>query len=112
MRSPERSAPARARLAAAALTDTGPRAYENVEASAKRFADGFEEFRDDYFEAGRGGAENWPEIKAEQLPNLRVTGATTGECVREALDDVLLLAIANVVFFMLGFVFFLRYDVR
>jgi hypothetical protein len=53
-----------------------------------------------------------PEIKSEELPNLKIQFYDTGQAAAGALNDVLLLVIFNALFFMGAFYFFLRYDVR
>ena len=53
-----------------------------------------------------------PKIRAEDIPSFHLTFPDAADSLRSALDDLLILLILNVVFFMLGFMFFLRYDVR
>lgn len=99
--------------AATSLTNTGLKTYQRLEESRKRFSTAFEEFRDGVNKAARAsGWKDSPEIRAEQLPNLKLTLPARGEAIKNSLNGVLLLAILNVVFFMLAFLFFLRYDVR
>ena len=54
----------------------------------------------------------WREINSMEVPRLRVSAIGLNAATRNALNDVLILTILNVVFFMTAFVFFLRYDVR
>jgi ABC-type transport system involved in multi-copper enzyme maturation permease subunit len=99
--------------AAAALTNTGPDVYQRLMEATQRLTETFQKFNDDYWKAGpKPGEKNMPLIKAEQLPSLRLIYPTVQEVVKSSLFDVLLLIILNVVFFMLAFTFFLRYDVR
>jgi len=98
--------------ASAALTNTGPKVYERLEAGTKRTLTAFKDFEDDFWKSRRGSGKKRVEIRSDQLPSLKLTFPTTKEVVEHSLNDVLLLIILNVVFFMLAFVFFLRYDVR
>jgi hypothetical protein len=54
----------------------------------------------------------WPTFTVDDVPHLHVVPPNLSSAVRGALNDMLILAILNVVFFMSAFVFFLRYDVR
>lgn len=98
--------------AAVGLTNTGPKVSERFEEGIKRFADSFETFKEKYFDKGNDGAETWPKIMIDELPALNVTFPTTSKVLDDALNDILLLIVFNVMFFMLAFMFFLRYDVR
>jgi len=99
--------------AASSLANTGPKTYQRLQQSAQRFSQAFADFVRDFFRTGREpGADDWPRIRAEELPSLKLSLPTATVAINDSLNDVLLLAILNVVFFMLAFVFFLRYDVR
>jgi ABC-type transport system involved in multi-copper enzyme maturation permease subunit len=99
--------------AATSLTDTGPAVHERLRESAKRYESAMGEFERAFFRAGRKpGTNEWPEITPDELPVLGLTFPNVHEAAKDALNDVLLLVIMNVVFFLLAFVFFLRYDVR
>ena len=99
--------------AAASLTNTGVDAYERFHSARRRLGEEFEKVYEDTRKTWRKDrSKGWPEITADELPNLRVRFPDAGEALGAALVDVLLLVILNVIFFMLGFTFFLRYDVR
>jgi len=99
--------------AASSLTNTGPEVSRRLEDGAQRFCTDLNEFVRGYFRSGRDPETNrWPEITADQLPSLDITFPSAAEAIKDSLNDMLLLVIVNVVFFMLAFVFFLRYDVR
>ena len=53
--------------------------------------------------------EDW--FKADELPRFQLMEERLGDSFNAALFDVLLLVVFNVLFFMLAFVFFLRYDI-
>ena len=96
---------------ALALTDTGTDAYKRFEEAQRRLLKDMGEFKTN-LRKRRDNTGNWPEIVAEGVPRLQVVRAHTGSVTRNALADILIMAILNVVFFMVAFVLFLRYDVR
>jgi ABC-type transport system involved in multi-copper enzyme maturation permease subunit len=99
--------------AATALADTGAGAYEGLRGARKKLGEDLNELWDDLLDRRRKHPESeWPEITADEIPRLRVAPPRVGEAVRRALNDVLILGVLNVIFFMLAFAFFLRYDVR
>ena len=99
--------------AATALTDTGPAAYGLIQDGAKRVSSSFDECIRTFWRSPRDPqTDRRARFEAEQLPSLKLSFPTAKQAIAMAIDDVLLLAIANVVFFMLAFAFFLRYDVR
>jgi ABC-type transport system involved in multi-copper enzyme maturation permease subunit len=99
--------------AASALTGTGAAAYEVVrearESLRRRYADYVDRM---IVEARKTSWRNLPEVHVEDLPTLRVLLPDLAADFGEALNDLLILLILNVVFFMLAFICFLRYDVR
>ena len=97
--------------AATALTDTGPEAFGRFEQGRKRLHEDFEEYAN-ALRQQRNNSGSWPEVSAGDVPRLHVVWPDLGAAVRSALNDVLILAVLNVVFFMGAFVLFLRYDVR
>ena len=60
----------------------------------------------------RGRGEDPKEFTLHEVPTLRVTAPKLGEALKSTVNDILILGILNVVFFMVAFVCFLRYDVR
>jgi hypothetical protein len=102
--------------ASVALTNTGIGAYERFNSSRRKLAEDYHDTHDRIRKEHRsktGGREaEWPRLTADQLPYLKVQMPDSAAAIDKALVDVLLLLIANVIFFMLAFVFFLRYDAR
>jgi len=99
--------------AALSLTNTGLSAYAGFYAARRRLGEDMEKRWNDLVERQKKDpAGDWPDIGAGDLPGLRVEIPGDAAAVGEALNDVLILTIFNVIFFMLAFTFFLRYDVR
>lgn len=99
------------------LSGTGPALFGHFANAVERFQQGHQEFRQQLF---RGGTISWtragpqaPEgwFDPDDLPRLQVFTEGASEALDAALFDILLLAVFNVLFFMLSYVFFLRYDV-
>lgn len=97
--------------AAVALTGTGGDAYEALRRARKRMGEEFVERYQDARARSRKG-NGWPDLTAGEIPSLRVKWPDDAAAYGAALNDVLILVILNVIFFMLAFTFFLRYDVR
>ncbi len=96
---------------AVALMDTGPESYKQFEEARKRLMKDLDEFgKKVYQEQSKTG--DWPKITAEQVPSLQIAKTNFGTAAKNALNDILILLVLNVVFFLAAFVFFLRYDVR
>jgi len=100
--------------AALAMTGTGPAAYEAISVARNSLASEFDAFRQRMRKKREemGREPGWSAFLPEEVPSLNVVWPTLNRAVNVALNDVLILAILNVVFFMLGFMKFLRYDVR
>jgi ABC-type transport system involved in multi-copper enzyme maturation permease subunit len=99
--------------AAVSLAGTGPAAYERFKQARALLHTQFSDYVDDLTrQAGKTGYREWPKIRQDQIPVFRVNFPNTAEVLNSALHDVLILAILGVVFFMMAFLFFLRYDVR
>ena len=96
---------------AVALTDTGPAAYKRLGQAQERLMKELEAFATRLREQ-RNKTGKWPQLNPDDVPRLEVVAPRFGVAVSDALNDVLILAILNVVFFMAAFVLFLRYDVR
>jgi ABC-type transport system involved in multi-copper enzyme maturation permease subunit len=90
---------------AVALANTGEAARQSLKDANDRFG----KYIDELFRSSQGRG---PEFSKDRLPEFTVAPPTSGEAVRNALNDVLILSIINVLFFMLSFMVFLRYDVR
>lgn len=106
-------------LAATRLAGTGPDLYNRFRNAHWRFRRGFGEYMQDFWRRGafvewnrRGPVMKDPDwFKPEALPRFSLGGEAVGDSMDAALFDVLLLAVYNVLFFMLAYIFFLRYDV-
>ncbi|MDD5704411.1 MAG: ABC transporter permease subunit [Kiritimatiellae bacterium] len=99
--------------AATELSGTGPRAYERLVTAMRRMGEEFGDFVQKYFKAGtEPGGRDWPRIRPDQLPALKVARGDALTDIGAVMGDVSLLVVECVVFFMLGFVRFLRYDAR
>jgi len=99
--------------AAVSLAGTGPAAYERFKQARALLDKQFSDYVDDLArQAGKTGYREWPKIRQDQIPVFRVNFPGTAEALNSALHDILILAILGVVFFMMAFLFFLRYDVR
>ena len=97
--------------AAGALMNTGPDAYKQFRLAQDRLVKEMGDLRRQ-LERERRSSGEWREINSMEVPRLRISAIGLNAATRNALNDVLILAILNVVFFMTAFVFFLRYDVR
>ncbi len=97
--------------AATALMNTGPAAYEQFREARERLLKDMGDFAERLYRH-RARTGEWQEISADEVPRLQVAMVGTAVAFRSALNDVLILAILNIVFFMSSFMIFLRYDVR
>ena len=99
--------------AAVSLTNTGADAYERFHRARRELGRDFEKSWKDTRETWqKDRSKGWPEITAGELPHLQVKFPDAAAAVGAALNDTLILVVLNVIFFMLAFTFFLRYDVR
>jgi ABC-type transport system involved in multi-copper enzyme maturation permease subunit len=99
--------------AATKLTSTGPGLGRRLERAGDRMFEKMKQVHDEVEEQFR--ASNWetvPDVHFEQMPVLAIQKASLNEVVNLTLNDLLILVILVVLFFMLSFIFFLRYDVR
>ena len=96
---------------ALALTDTGADAYQRFEEAQNRLLKDMGKLQTD-LRRNYDNTRKRRKLVAEAVPQLQVVRAHTGSVTRNALTDILIMAILNVVFFMAAFVLFLRYDVR
>lgn len=98
---------------AVALAGTGPDAYRCFQRARDSLSARFSDYVEGVVHEAR--KTHWrvvPELREEDIPTLRISVPDRKAAVTSALNDTLILLILNVVFFMLAFMFFLRYDVR
>lgn len=99
------------------LSGTGPALFSHFSAAVERFQRGHQEFQQSIFNSGQiSWTRDGPQVPdgwldADSLPQLQVFTEGAPEALDAALFDILLLTVFNVLFFMLSYVFFLRYDV-
>jgi ABC-type transport system involved in multi-copper enzyme maturation permease subunit len=100
------------------VAGTGPGLFDHFSAAVERFQGAHNDYRNGMFRnveewRGREGPTlrdaDW--FDADDIPRLQVFSEGLSEAFNEALFDILLLTVFNVLFFMLSYVFFLRYDV-
>lgn len=96
---------------AVAITGTGPQAYNKLQQAQKKLEKDLEDLLD-RLRTQRRKTGKYPTFTVDDVPHLQVVPPNLSSAVRSALNDMLILAILNVVFFMSAFMFFLRYDVR
>lgn len=92
--------------AATSLAKTGPTAYQRYLEARDRLKTEMTEM------STRARRKQAGKFAIDKVPVLRVVQPATTEALEESLNDLLLLFVINVAFFMAGFVAFLRYDVR
>jgi ABC-type transport system involved in multi-copper enzyme maturation permease subunit len=104
-------------LAATRLAGTGPDLFAHFSDAVERFHGAHDDFRSQMY-----GNVSWtrgpdPDIRDEDwfdpddVPRLSMFSESLSEAFDGALFDILLLVVFNVLFFLLSYVFFLRYDV-
>ncbi len=99
--------------AATSITNTGLESYEAFEKARRQLAEAFDQKREEIGRLmRRSRGSEWPDVTAQNLPSFHMRYPTLQGSLQHALNDILILVIVNVLFFMLAFVFFLRYDVR
>ncbi len=96
--------------AAVELTDVGPSSYKRFLGAAEKLqkemratADGLRDHDSD---------EDARPFTLDQVPRLRQASESFPRAAGRTVNDILILAVLNVVFFMTAFIRFLRYDVR
>ena len=97
--------------AAVALTGTGPDAYQRFEKAKEQLQEQLRQLHD-RGEKARDETGKYPEMTPDDLPQLQITTPDFGAAIKSAFNDILILAVLNVAFFLGAFMFFLRYDVR
>jgi len=95
---------------AVALTDTGPAAYKSLDKAVEELQNEMSRAADSI--RTPHSREDPKEFTLQQVPSLRIRPPGLGEALKSTINDILILSILNVVFFMTAFVCFLRYDVR
>ena len=105
-------------FASTRLAGTGPNLFGIFQKAQGRFQANLDAYREELFNSDkiewsrRGPQANDPDwFRKEDLPRFKMKAERLYNSFNEALFDILLLVIYNVIFFMLAYVFFLRYDV-
>jgi ABC-type transport system involved in multi-copper enzyme maturation permease subunit len=105
-------------FASTRLAGTGPDLFATFQKAHERFQQSQQEYQNDLFRSDKiewdrsGPKANDPEwFRADDLPRFEMKAERLNDSFNAALFDILLLVIYNVIFFMLSYVFFLRYDV-
>ena len=105
-------------FAATRLAGTGPNLFRQFQSALDQFREAQQDYRRDlqrrnvveYTRSGpRVSDPDW--FKPDDLPRFTMSQEGVLEALNLAYTDILLLAVYNVLFFMLAFVSFLRYDV-
>ena len=105
-------------LAMTRLAGTGPVLFEQFYQATTRYQQHYQEYRSGFYRSGviefspsgtKVKDKDW--FKADELPRFEMFEEPLDDSLNAALFDVLLLLIYNVFFFMLAYLFFLRYDV-
>ncbi len=100
------------------LAGTGPVLFDRFRDANDRFQEAQEDWRNDLYRSGvvefsrtgpRVNDEDW--FDPESIPRFQIYAESTRQAVDAAMFDILLLIVFAVLFFMLSFAFFLRYDV-
>ena len=93
------------------LSRTGTNQYRSFQQAYKRFQDDFRTYAGDLRKDMREGKlkEGW--LHPEELPKFEVRPTSLTEDFQKVLFDLLLLIVYTVIFFLGGYLFFLRYDV-
>ena len=105
-------------FAATRLAGTGPDLFRHFSEAVERFQDAHSDFRRGMFR----NITSWDQATGPQLgeadwfdpadvPRFSMFSESLSEAFDAALFDILLLAVFNVLFFLLSYVLFLRYDV-
>ena len=96
------------------LAHTGVALFASFKRGLERFDDGFNTWGNDWVDAYRENNNNYPGdnwLQADAIPGFKLNRQRLGDSLDTALMDILLLLVFNVLFFMLSYLFFLRYDV-
>ena len=99
------------------LAGSGPVLYRFFRQAQEKFSEAAQQFQRSMFnrdlvewspQGPKVKDPNW--FKPDDLPHFEIFEERIGDSFNEALFDILLLVIYNVLFFMLSYTFFLRYD--
>ena len=93
------------------LANTGIGAFDNFKRAQKRFEDEYESWGEEWHEKYHGQklAQNW--LESDPIPTLTMTAVRIDDSLETVWVDVLLMLVFTVLFFMLSYILFLRYDV-
>ena len=105
-------------FAATRLAGTGPRLSEEFQKARERFQQRHQEYNRELYSSDkiewtrRGPKMKDPDwFNPDELPRFRLLEESLSDSFNAASFDMLLLVVFNVLFFMLSYAFFLRYDV-
>ena len=101
-------------FAATDLAGTGVELFTAFRQGFRRFGDEFREWGNEWDNAFHDNDRKHPDegwFQLKSIPALRVDQARLDDTVETVLMDILLLLVFNVLFFMLSYLLFLRYDV-
>lgn len=100
------------------LAGTGPILFDRFRDAHDRFQEAQQDWRNELFRSGKiEFSQGGPKVKEDDwfdpdsIPRFQMYSEDTRQAIDAAIFDILLLAVFAVLFFMLSFVFFLRYDV-
>lgn len=100
--------------AATDLAGTGLGLYGAFRGSYQRFVEEFVEWGNEWDTKYHDNDDDYPEenwLSPDNLPSWKLVAPRLDDTVTMAMTDILLLLVFNVLFFMLAYAFFLRYDV-
>ena len=98
--------------AATGLASTGVDQYDRFRSAYSRFRSDYDRWGEDWvdrFRRGEGLAPRW--FQNEVIPGLTMVPARVDDAIDEVMIDILVIIVLNVLFLMLSYLFFLRYDV-
>ncbi len=95
--------------AAVAVAGTGAESYQAFENASKQMSDDMRKTAESIRPPPQRDVRDFT---LDELPRLKLTSVPFARAAEPAVNDLLILAILNVAFFMTAFVCFLRYDVR
>ena len=96
------------------LAHTGIGLFTSFKRGYNRFQDEFGTWANEWDDTYHNNDEKYPDenwLQADTLPTFKMHKQRLDDAIEAALMDILLLLVFNVLFFMLSYLFFLRYDV-
>ncbi|MDE0964395.1 MAG: ABC transporter permease subunit [Candidatus Latescibacteria bacterium] len=96
------------------LAHTGIGLFTSFKRGYNRFEDEFGTWANEWDDTYHDNDEKYPDenwLQADTLPTFKMHHQRLDDAIEAALMDILLLLVFNVLFFMLSYLFFLRYDV-